>query len=71
MRRLLLPVALLVAGCGGHDDNGVFVRAQAGLARVTSGTIELHVTVDALVPIERSAELQAREVPLAQLRLAR
>ena len=58
MRRLLLPVALLVAGCGGHDGDGVFERAQAGLARVTTGTIELHVTVHALVPIERTAELQ-------------
>jgi hypothetical protein len=71
MRRLLLPVALLVAGCGGQDGSGVFERAQAGLARVTSGTIELHVTVDALVPVERSAELQAGEVPLTKLRLAR
>jgi hypothetical protein len=71
MRRLLLPVALLVAGCGGQGGDGVFERAQAGLARVTSGTIELHVTVHALIPIRRSAELQASEVPLAELRLAR
>jgi hypothetical protein len=71
VRRLLLPVALLVAGCGGHDGDGVFARAQAGLAQVTTGTIELHVTVRALVPIERSAELQADDVPLAKLRLAR
>ncbi|MDQ2910638.1 MAG: hypothetical protein M3R39_06435 [Actinomycetota bacterium] len=71
MRRLLLPVALLVAGCGGHDGSGVFERGQAGLARVTTGTIELHVTVDALVPIERTATLQASEVPLARLHLAR
>jgi hypothetical protein len=72
MRRLLLlPVALLVAGCGGHDGSGVFERAQAGLGRVTDGAIELHVTVGALVPIERSAELQAGHVPLAKLRLAR
>jgi hypothetical protein len=35
MRRLLLPVALLVAGCGGEGGDGVFERAQAGLARVT------------------------------------
>jgi hypothetical protein len=69
MRRLLLPVAFLVAGCGGHGDGGVFERAEAGLGRVT-GTIEIHVTVDALVPIERSAELQAGDVPLAELRLA-
>jgi hypothetical protein len=71
MRRLLLPVALLAAGCGGHDGSGVFERAQAGLARVTSGTIELHVKVDTLVPVERSAALRAGEVPLAKLRLAR
>jgi len=71
MRRLLLPVALLVAGCGGQGGDGVFERAQAGLARVTSGTIELHVTVHAVIPIRRSAELQASEVPLAELRLAR
>ena len=71
MRRLLLPVALLVAGCGGQDVDGVFERAQAGLARVTSGTIELRVTVHALIPIERSTELQADELPLAKLRLAR
>lgn len=71
MRRLLLLAALLVAGCGGQGGNGVFERAQAGLGRVTSGTIELHVTVNALVPVERSAELQAGEVPLAKLRLAR
>ncbi len=72
MRRLLLPVALLlVAGCGSQGGNGVFERAQAGLARVNTGTIELHVTVDAIVPIKRSAELRAGEVPLAKLRLAR
>jgi hypothetical protein len=72
MPRLLLPVALLLAaGCGGDGGNGVFERAQAGLARVTTGTVELHVTVHALVPIERSAELQAGEMPLAKLRLAR
>jgi hypothetical protein len=71
MRRLLLPVALLVAGCGGHDGDGVFERAQAGLARVTSGTIELRVTVHALIPIEHSEKLRASEVPLAKLRLAR
>lgn len=71
MRRLLLPVALLVAGCGDQGGDGIFERAQAGLARVNTGTIELHVTVDALVPIERSAELRADEVPLSELRLAR
>jgi hypothetical protein len=71
MRRLLLPVALLVAGCGGQNGDGVFERAQAGLTRVISGTIELRVTVHALIPIERSTELQADEVPLAKLRLAR
>lgn len=71
MRRLLLPVALLVAGCAGQGGNGVFERAQTGLARVTSGTIELRVSVHALIPIERSAELQVDEVPLAKLRLAR
>ena len=71
MRRLLLPVALLVAGCGGLDGDSVFERAQSGLARVTTGTIELRVTVHALIPIERSTELQVGEVPLAQLRLAR
>ena len=71
MRRLLLPVALLVAGCGGHVGDGVFEQAQAGLARVTTGTIELRVTVHTLIPIERSAELQVGEVPLARLRLAR
>lgn len=71
MRRLLLPVALLVAGCGGQGGDGVFERAQAGLARVTSGTIELRVTVHALVPLERSEKLRAGEVPLAKLRLAR
>jgi hypothetical protein len=71
MRRLLLPVALLVAGCGGQDAGGVFERAQAGLAQVATGTIELHVTVHALVPLQRSSELQADEVPLAKLRLAR
>jgi hypothetical protein len=70
MRRPLLLVAFLVTGCGGQGGTGVFERAQAGLARVTSGTIELRVTVQALVPIERSAKLQVGEVPLAQLRLA-
>jgi hypothetical protein len=71
MRRLFLPVALLVAGCGGQGGNGVFERAQAGLARVTTGTVELHVTVHALVRIERSEKLRASEVPFAKLRLAR
>src|SRR5215218_7288601 len=71
MRRLFLPVALLVAGCGDQGGDGIFERAQAGLAYANTGTIELHVTVDALVPIKRSAELQAGEVPLAKLQLAR
>ena len=38
---------------------------------MTTGTIELRVTVHTLIPIERSAELQVGEVPLARLRLAR
>jgi hypothetical protein len=33
--------------------------------------VELHVTVHALIPIERSEKLRASEVPLAKLRLAR
>jgi hypothetical protein len=71
MRRLLVPVALLVVGCGGQGGNDVFERAQAGLARVTTGTTELRVTVHALVPLQRSEKLRASEVPLAKLRLAR
>jgi hypothetical protein len=71
MWRLLLPAALLLTGCGGEGGNGVFERAEASLARVTTGTIELRVNVHALVPIERSEKLRAGEVPLAKLRLAR
>jgi hypothetical protein len=71
MWRLLVPAALLLTGCGGEGGNGVFERAEASLARVTTGTIELRVNVHALVPINRSEKLRAGEVPLAKLRLAR
>jgi hypothetical protein len=70
MRRLLL-VALLVAGCGGQESNDVFERAQASLPRITSGTIDVHLSVHAFVPVERSDEVHADEVPLGRLRLTR
>jgi hypothetical protein len=62
--------ALLLAGCGAsHDAPGTIRRAQAGLGRIESGTVELRVTVQALIPVERSAELPVDELPLSKLDL--
>jgi hypothetical protein len=71
MRRLLLlaAVVLALAGCGGGDGKGVFQRAEAGLRHVR--TVEARVVVHALVPVERSATLEAADVPLTDLHIAR
>src|SRR5215210_1130265 len=72
MRRLFVPAAavLLVAGCGGNGEGKqIFERAEAGLSRVQ--TIDARLVVRALVPIERSATLDAAEVPLSGLHIAR
>jgi hypothetical protein len=64
--------ALLLAGCGAsHDASETIQRAQAGLGRIKSGTVELRVTVHALIPVERTAELPADELPLSKLDLTR
>jgi hypothetical protein len=61
---------LVPAGCGGPSDGrAVFARAEDGLARIRGGTIELHATVHALMPIERSAILRVDDVPLSSLDL--
>ena len=62
----------MLAGCGGGGDStAVFVRAQDGLGRIRSGSVSTHLTVHALVPIERSAEFPATAFPLSKLHLTR
>ena len=72
MRRLVVSAAalLLVAGCGGDGEGEqIFERAEAGLSRVQ--TIDARLVVRALVPIERSATLDAANVPFSDLHVAR
>ena len=72
MRRIAFAAALLLAGCGSnHDGRGTIERAQAGLRRIESGTVRLHVTVHGLIPLEQSATLRAEELPLSKLDLTR
>ena len=63
---------MLLAGCGGGGDrSAVFARAQDGLGRIRTGTIEVHATVHAMIPIERSVELAAGKLPLSRIHLTR
>ena len=48
----------------------MIARAQAGLARLHSGTVEVHAVVRTPIPIKRNATLDVSEVPLSRLRLA-
>jgi hypothetical protein len=69
---LVAALVGLVSGCGGRGDGrAIFTRAQDGLMRVRSATIELHATLHALVPIERSARVRIADLPLSRLHLAR
>ena len=73
VRRFAFAAAiLLLAACGsGHDARGTIEQAQAGLGRVRSGTVRVHVTVHAPIPVERSATLRAEQLPLSELHLTR
>jgi hypothetical protein len=71
-RLLLGALALALTGCGGADDGrAVFAQAEDGLGRIRAGSIDVHATLHAPVPIERSVTLRADELPLSQLRLTR
>lgn len=61
---------LLATACGGAGDGAaVFEQAQRGLPRVHE--IRAHLVLDTLLPIERTVTLQASDLPLSRIHLAR
>jgi hypothetical protein len=60
-----------MAGCGGHDASDLLDRAQDGLARIRTGTVDIHVNVQTPIPIERTFSLRAGGAQLSRIELTR
>jgi len=71
-----LAVALVVAGCGrsqapSQNARDLLVQAQQGLIRIHSGTVTVHARAKSPIPLDRTQKLDARDLPLSELRLTR
>jgi hypothetical protein len=71
-----LAVAFVVAGCGhqqppAKNARDLLVEAQKGLSRIHSGTVTVHARAKTPIPLDRTEKVDARNVPLSQLRLTR
>ena len=66
-----LPVAVvpLAVACGGSHGEGaaILARAQDGLRRLGSSAVHLHVRVETPIPIQRSFDVSAAELPKLEL----
>jgi hypothetical protein len=49
----------------------LLVQAQKGLSRIHSGTVTVHARAKTPIPLDRTEKVDARNVPLSQLRLTR
>jgi hypothetical protein len=75
---LLSLAALVVAGCGHQqqppknaDAHDLLVQAQKGLAQIQSGTVTVHARAKTPIPLDRTETVDARKLPLSELRLTR
>jgi hypothetical protein len=67
---LLAAVLLLAAACGGggsNDGAAVLARAQKGMRHLGSTPIHLKVTAQTPVPVERSLDITADQLPKLDL----
>ncbi len=68
--------ALAAAGCGrshaqSQNARDLLVQAQRGLGRIHSGTVTVHARARTPIPLDRTQTVDARDLPLSQLRLTR
>jgi hypothetical protein len=72
----LALAALAVVGCGHQqhpaknaDAHDLLVQAQKGLGQIQSGTVTVHARAKTPIPLDRTERVDARNLPLSELRL--
>ena len=71
-----MVAVLAAAGCGHHqqspqDARDLLIQAQQGLSRIHSGTVTVHARAKTPIPLDRTQTIDARDLPLSELRLTR
>lgn len=67
---------LAVAGCGrshapSQNARDLLIQAQKGLGRIHSGTVTVHARAKTPIPLDRTERVDARNLPLSEVRLTR